>query len=538
MIMVLRINEVKAPLGASLDDVLKIATDNLGIKLADIKDWSLAKKSIDARNKSNVYFVYSIDMKLHLDEKDVASKTKWKQFSLEKEVKTEIIKPVVGKEFVRPIVVGSGPAGMLAGIVLAEAGLRPIIVERGKKVQDRNKDVNLFWSKGELNTESNVQFGEGGAGTFSDGKLMTGLKKDELMSKVLAEFVKAGAPDEILYLAKPHIGTDKLKTVVKNIREKIESLGGEYLFEHKLSNIKTNDRNLVAVSLDCRGVVKEFACDKLILAIGHSARDTFEMIHDAGVYIEQKPFAIGARIEHSQELINKSQYGKFAKDKALGAADYKLAIHSSSERSGYTFCMCPGGQVIGASSEEGLLVVNGMSEYARAKENANSALLVGVNPVDFGGDHPLQGMYFQRDIERKAYVIGGGRYKAPVQLIGDFIKGIASKKIGDVKPSYQPDVTPSNLAECLPEFVISAMKNALVGMDNKLKGFTSYDAILTGVETRSSSPIRIIRDENLQANIKGLYPCGEGAGYAGGITSAAMDGIRCAKKIIEACCGN
>lgn len=529
----LRISNIKVGLDASQSELQKIVAQELGCD-KKIISFKIVKKAIDARSKGRVHFVYSVEIKTVDDEALlVATKYPFVEKIVEEELEEYTLK--ASKNNQRPVIVGSGPAGMMAGIALAEAGLKPIILERGCPVSVRQKDVNDFWNGAELKPDSNVQFGEGGAGTFSDGKLMSGIKKDIYTTKVLKELVAAGAPEEILYLAKPHIGTDNLALVVQKIREKIVALGGEYRFQNRLEGLIIKDGRLIGVKvLSVDGRVYELETDNLILAIGHSARDTFEMLFNSGILITQKPFSIGARIEHRQSLINKSQFGQFASHPALGAADYKLAFHQNNGRSAYTFCMCPGGEVVAAASEKGRVVTNGMSRYARNKENANSALLVGVEPKDFGGDHPLQGMYWQRELEEKAFVAGGRNYRAPAQLVGDLLKRKASVKIGEVKPSYTPGVELGDLRSVLPDFVIETMRLGLVEMDKRLNGFACFDAVLTGVETRSSSPIRIIRDENLQSNIKGLYPCGEGAGYAGGILSAAVDGLKCAEKVCEA----
>lgn len=520
----IRINNIKIDL--DFGDVKKLISQQSGISIKDIQQAELVRKSIDARNKINVFFICSFDLTLKNEEKYLNFANVEK---IEHQKPLDVAKKQISS---RPIIIGSGPAGMFAGIVLAEAGANPIIIERGSEVSKRKKDVELFWTIGKLNTESNVQFGEGGAGTFSDGKLMSGIKKDIYTTKVLQEFVNAGAPQEILYLAKPHIGTDKLEIVVKNIRNKIISLGGEYHFDTKLEDFIIKDEKLVGVLLKSGSKVIEMATDNVVLAIGHSSRDTFGMIYNRGLNVEQKAFSVGARIEHKQELINKSQYGKCYNHKSLGAAEYKLAVHLPNGRSCYTFCMCPGGEVVAAASENEMLVTNGMSHFSRNKENANSAVLVEVTPKDFKSSHPLAGIDFQRDLERKAFNAGGRNYNAPAQLVGDFLKDKKSNKLGSVVPSYTPNVSLTNLGEVLPKYVVETMQYALGEMDKKIHGFASFDAVLTGVETRSSSPVRIKRDETMQSNIKGIYPCGEGAGYAGGIMSAAVDGIKVALKIV------
>lgn len=523
----IRINNIKANLDVDAAGLKEIVSMKTGLEPERIKSLKIAKKSVDARNKSNVQFVYALDMEVFGDEDYIASILAWKDIVQIKETASLSFAPKTFAGGLRPVVAGTGPAGMFAGLALAEAGLRPILLERGKAVSERRKDVEFFWQTGHLNPESNVQFGEGGAGTFSDGKLMTGIKKDAFTARVLQELAAAGAPEEILYLAKPHIGTDKLAVVVRRIREKIVSLGGEYRFENRLEDLIVRDGILTGLKIAAPGgKIYEQPTDRLILAVGHSARDTFEMLHKNGVYIEQKPFSVGVRIEHVQKSVDAAQYGRFAGHPALGAADYKLAAHFDNGRSAYTFCMCPGGMVVAAASEPGRVVTNGMSEFARDGKNANAALLVGVEPRDFGSAHPLAGMYFQRRLEEAAFRAGGGDYRAPAQLVGDFLKKQVSTAVGNVNPSYRPGVRFADLSAVLPDFVTETMRRAIVEMDGKLRGFAAADAVLTGVETRSSSPIRIMRDEHFEANIKGLYPCGEGAGYAGGIVSSAVDGLK------------
>jgi uncharacterized FAD-dependent dehydrogenase len=527
----IRINEIKLALDEDESLLKKKASKVLKINEKYISKLTIFKKSIDARKKDDVHFTYSVDLEITLDEKQITEKCKSNKVSIVEPYHYELPANNRKSNF-KPIIVGFGPAGMLAGLILAEAGLQPIILERGKGIDERQKDVNEFWTKRKLNEESNVQFGEGGAGTFSDGKLTTGIKSP-FIRKVLEEFYEAGAPEEILYSAKPHIGTDRLAIMVKNIRKKIERLGGDVKLECKLEKLIVANGFVHGVTYSNHGKFFDIETDSVIMAIGHSARDTIEMLYNMGVEIMQKPFSVGARIEHPQSLINKSQYGKFANHPKLGAADYKLACHGLHERGAYTFCMCPGGTVVAAASEKEGVIVNGMSSLARDGENANSALLVGIDTKDFPSEHALSGIYYQQEIEHQAYLLGGSNYKAPAQLVGDFLKGIKSTQLGNVKPTCPTGVTLTNLDECLPEKVSKTMKSAIVEMDKKLNGFNLYDAVLTAPETRSSSAVRILRNEFLQCNINGAYPCGEGAGYAGGIVSAAVDGIKCAHAVLS-----
>ncbi len=527
----IRINEIKLSLDEGEELLRKKAAKILKINEKYITKLTIFKKSVDARKKEDVHFTYSVDATLSLDENQIVSKCKSNKVSLAKPYAYEMPENKRVSKF-KPIIVGFGPAGMLAGLILAEAGLCPVILERGKDIDARQKDVNDFWTKRKLNEESNVQFGEGGAGTFSDGKLTTGIKSPYIR-KVLDELYEAGAPEEILYSSKPHIGTDRLAVVVKNIRKKIENLGGKVMLECKLEKLIVYNKFVQGVTYSHRGKTYDIEADSVIAAIGHSARDTVEMLYDLGVEIIQKPFSVGARIEHPQSLINKAQYGKFANHPKLGAADYKLACHGLHERGAYTFCMCPGGTVVAAASEKEGVIVNGMSSLARDGENANSALLVGIEPKDFPSEHPLAGIYYQRQIENTAFKLAGSNYKAPAQLVGDFLTGKESTKLGNVNPTCPTGVTLTNLDKCLPQKVSATMKSAIVEMDKKLNGFNLYDAVLTAPETRSSSSVRILRDDIYQCNIRGVYPCGEGAGYAGGIVSAAVDGIKCAHAVLE-----
>lgn len=527
----IRINEIKLSLDEEEELLAEKAAKVLKINKKYIKSYTIYKKSVDARKKDDVHFTYSLDVIITLDEEQITRKCKSNKVSIVKSYVYTLPENKRVSSF-RPVVVGFGPAGMFAGLILALSELKPIILERGKAVEERTKDVDLFWQTGKLNEESNVQFGEGGAGTFSDGKLTTGIKSP-FIRKILEELYEAGAPEEILYSSKPHIGTDRLVEVVKNIRKKIEKLGGEVRLECRLEKLIVANGFVHGVTYTHRGEKIDLETDSVIMAIGHSARDTVEMLYNMGVEIMQKPFSVGARIEHPQSLINKAQYGKFAGHKKLGAADYKLACHGLHERGAYTFCMCPGGTVVNAASEKEGVIVNGMSSLARDGENANSALLVGIEPKDFPSDHPLAGIYYQREIENTAFKLAGSNYKAPAQLVGDFLKGIESKELGNVQPTCPTGVTMTNLDLCLPEKVSATMKSAIVEMDKKLNGFNLYDAVLTAPETRSSSSVRILRDDLLQCNIRGVYPCGEGAGYAGGIISAAVDGVKCAHAVLD-----
>jgi uncharacterized FAD-dependent dehydrogenase len=440
----------------------------------------------------------------------------------------------------RPVVIGTGPCGLLAALTLAEMGFRPLILERGKLVRERTRDTWGLWRRGVLNPESNVQFGEGGAGTFSDGKLYSGIKDPRhLTRKLLTEFVAAGAPEEILTSSKPHIGTFRLVTVVEGIRAKIEALGGEYRFSARVADIELDAQRHIRGLTLADG--EQIDTDHVILAIGHSARDTFAMLHRRGVHIEAKAFSIGARIEHPQALIDRARFGGFAGHPMLGAADYKLVHHAGNGRSVYSFCMCPGGRVVAATSEAGCVVTNGMSQYSRAEFNANAGIVVGITPTDYPGDYPgdpLAGVAFQRTWEQRAFAAGGGDYAAPGQLVGDLLAGRASVALGHVEPSYKPGIRPSDLAACLPGFAIAAIREALRKFDRDIPGFAMHDAVLTGVETRTSSPIRVPRDaDGHSQNTRGLFPAGEGAGYAGGIMSAGVDGIRVAEAVAASLTG-
>lgn len=521
-----RISEISLALDGTESDLRKEAALRLKVAPEQIVSMKLFKKSIDARKKSDVHFICTVDVECEKNNNPSDNKIICAQ--------PYRYDPPVGKgSGSRPVVIGLGPAGLFAALILAQSGQRPIVFERGSAVEKRTVQVTHFWKTGELNPDCNVQFGEGGAGTFSDGKLTTGTK-DTRGRKVLEELVAAGAPEEILYLAKPHIGTDRLPAVVKNIRQQIISLGGEVHFDTAMQRLLTKEGKITGVEVKPQNEsAYTVDTDRVVLAVGHSARDTFESLYEQGITMEQKPFSVGARIEHPQNLVNRSQYGQFANHPSLGAADYKLAVHLKNNRGVYTFCMCPGGSVVAAASEEGHLVTNGMSAFARGGANANSALLVGVVPKDFKSEHPLAGIAFQRSLEAKAFRLGGGSYRAPVQRVEDFLAQRPSKTTGSLKPTYLPGVTPCSLDDCLPDFITDSMRQGILQMNRFLNGFSSSDALLTGVETRSSSPVRILRGESLQSiAVQGLYPCGEGAGYAGGIVSAAVDGIKCAEQVV------
>lgn len=523
-----RINNIKVPLDFDFTKLKELCGKKFGIDTSKIKSVKLSKKSVDARKKNDVHFIISLDIEARNEEQILK---RIKGAVAVEEYKYEIKK--VSAAGNRPVIVGFGPAGMFAALILAESGARPIILERGEDVDRRCRKVEKFRTEGVLDTESNVQFGEGGAGTFSDGKLTTGIK-DKRIKYIFERLVEFGASEEILYLAKPHIGTDVLRNVVKNLREHVISKGGEIHFNSRFCGFECMNGNISSVKYICRE--KEFflPADKVILATGHSARDVFELLYEKKLELSQKNFSVGVRIEHLRKDIDKAMYGDFAGHRALKAADYKLAVHLENGRSLYTFCMCPGGYVMSASSEEGRLAVNGMSCFARDAENSNSALLVGVNTSDYGSGHPLAGMFFQQELEKKAFEAGGRDYSAPISTVGDFLNKTQTHKLGRVKPSYGPSVKFAAPEEYLPEFVCETMRAGIREMGRKIKGFDASDAVLTGIESRSSSPVRINRGDDMQSvSLKGLYPCGEGAGYAGGIVSAAVDGIKCAEAVIE-----
>ena len=525
----IRITELRLPLEYPADALPVAIAERLGIAPPDLLSFTVFKRGYDARKRDAIVLVYTIDATL-ADEAAILLK-----FADDPHVKIapdttyRFVAHVQEAPDIRPVVVGFGPCGLLAGLVLAQMGLRPIILERGKKVRERTKDTWALWRKNQLDPESNVQFGEGGAGTFSDGKLYSQIKDPKHYGrKVLIEFVKAGAPEEILYVSKPHIGTFRLVKMVENMRAQIEALGGEIRFQQQVTDILIEAGQVRGLTLASG---EQLRADQVIMALGHSARDTFAMLHERGVFMEQKPFSLGFRIEHPQTLIDQARFGKHAGNALLGAADYKLVHHAKNGRSVYSFCMCPGGQVVAATSEVGRVVTNGMSQYSRAERNANAGIVVGITPSDYPGN-PLAGMEFQRQWESRAYELGGGDYSAPGQLVGDFLKGRASTQLGSVEPSYQPGVHLTDLATSLPGYAIEAIREALPAFERQIKGFSMYDAVLTGVETRTSSPLRMTRGEDLQSlNVKGLFPAGEGAGYAGGILSAGVDGIRVAEAL-------
>ena len=522
----LRIQNIPLPLGGGEAQLKKKAARILGVKPEAITGLSLARQSIDARKKSDVHYVCTVDVSV-ADEGKVMARCRDKNVSLHQSV-PYIFPPVRRTSSLPPVVVGMGPAGLFAALFLARSVLAPIVLERGRPVEERTADVERFWSPGVLDPSSNVQFGEGGAGTFSDGKLTTGTH-DPRISTVFRTLVEAGAPADILYQHKPHIGTDVLRDVVKTIRQELIRLGCDVRFGHQLTGLTLREGAVAGLTVEGPQGTYDLPCDALILSPGHSARDTFQMLLEAGVPMEQKPFAIGVRIEHPQSAISLAQFGPAWE--RLPAADYKLACHLPNGRSAFTFCVCPGGQVVAAASEEGRLVTNGMSHRARDGKNINGGFLVGVNPADFGSDHPLAGVAFQRRWEEAAFRLGGGSYHAPAQTVKDFLARQASKALGSVEPTYRPGVTPTDLDRCLPDYVTDTLRGALPVFDRKLHGFAAPDSLLTGVETRSSSPVRILRGEDYQSAVRGLYPCGEGAGYAGGITSAAVDGIRVAEAV-------
>ncbi|HBC3885450.1 TPA: NAD(P)/FAD-dependent oxidoreductase [Vibrio parahaemolyticus] len=527
----IRINEIKLPLDHEEGALLDAITKKLGIPAEKVISFNVFRRGYDARKKTNIHLIYTLDIIVEGDETALLAK-----FANDPHVRQT---PDMEYKFVakapenlteRPIVIGFGPCGLFAGLVLAQMGFNPIIVERGKEVRERTKDTFGFWRKRTLNPESNVQFGEGGAGTFSDGKLYSQVKDPNFYGrKVITEFVEAGAPEEILYVSKPHIGTFKLVTMIEKMRATIIELGGEIRFSTRVDDLHMEDGQITGVTLSNGEEIKS---RHVVLAVGHSARDTFEMLHERGVYMEAKPFSVGFRIEHKQSMIDEARFGPNAGHPILGAADYKLVHHCKNGRTVYSFCMCPGGTVVAATSEEGRVVTNGMSQYSRAERNANSAIVVGISPeVDYPGD-PLAGIRFQRELESNAYKLGGENYDAPAQKTDDFLKGRDPSQLGDVEPSFTPGIKLTDLSKALPPFAVEAIREAIPAFDRKIKGFASEDGLLTGVETRTSSPVCIKRGKDFQSvNLKGFYPAGEGAGYAGGILSAGIDGIKVAEAV-------
>jgi uncharacterized protein len=529
----LRLTDLRLPLAHTPEQLTTAVLQRLRLKPVDLRGLHIHKRSHDARKRDALQFVYSLDLEL-ADEAAV-----FKRFGNDPHVRQTpdmeykfVVAPAPAGLPLRPVVVGFGPAGIFAALILAQMGFRPLVLERGRAVRERTKDTWDLWRKHTLHPESNVQFGEGGAGTFSDGKLYSQIKDPRHLSrKVLTEFVKAGAPEEILYVAKPHIGTFRLVGMVEKMRAEIEGLGGEIRFGQRVEDLRIEDGRV-------RGVVlaggEEIRADHVVLALGHSARDTFAMLHARGVFMEAKPFSVGFRIEHPQALIDRARLGRQAGNPLLGAADYKLVHHARNGRSVYSFCMCPGGQVVAATSEPGCVVTNGMSQYSRAERNANAGIVVGISPEDFGGEpgDPLAGIAFQRKLEQRAFELGGGSYDAPAQRVGDFLEGRPSEALGEVVPSYQPGIKLTDLSTALPDYAIAAIREALPAFDRQIHGFAMADAMLTGVETRTSSPLRMTRGRDFQSlNVKGLYPAGEGAGYAGGILSAGVDGIEVAEAV-------
>ncbi len=569
----IRLTEVKLPLDHAPEAINAAVCERLKLKADEIQSINIFRRGFDARKKSDIHFIYTLDVQTTDNAAVLARAQRVPKLATHTtptpDTSYKFVTHAPDKPFQRPVVIGTGPCGLFAALTLAQMGFKPIVLERGKAVRERTKDTWGFWRKSQLQTESNVQFGEGGAGTFSDGKLWSQVK-DPLHHgrKVLEDMVRAGAPDEIMFVSKPHVGTFRLVKVVEFLREEICALGGEFRFSSKVTDISLEKQPVAqgnAAQTAIKGVALEdgtqISADHVVLAIGHSARDTFEMLHAKGVYVEAKPFSVGFRIEHPQGLIDRARFGPYAGNAMLGAADYKLVHHARNGRSVYSFCMCPGGTVVAATSEAGRVVTNGMSQYSRNERNANAGIVVGINPEDFDYNalgqplcaeidrgHPLAGMRFQRALESGAYLLGGSNYEAPGQLVGDYVKGIASSALGSVEPSYKPGVHLTDLGNpgqpSLPMYAIEAIREALPAFAKQIAGFDMHDAVLTGIETRTSAPIRIKRhedrglaktDANLQRyqsiNTAGLYPAGEGAGYAGGIMSAAIDGIKVAEAV-------
>jgi uncharacterized FAD-dependent dehydrogenase len=530
----LRLTDIKLPLDHD-EQALELAIlGKLKISKEQLISFNLFKRGYDARNNKNIQLIYTLDVEVKDQDQLLQQFENDSHVRLTPDMTYKFVAEAPANMKHRPVVVGLGPCGLFAALILAQMGFKPIILERGKEVRERTKDTFGFWRKKALNPESNVQFGEGGAGTFSDGKLYSQVKdRKHYGRKVLNEFVAAGAPEEIMYVSKPHIGTFKLVNMVEKMREKIISLGGEFRFSTRVEKL---DLDSVGNGYKIKGLHlsggEYLECDKVVLAIGHSARDTFTSLFEQGVYIEAKPFSVGFRIEHEQSMIDSRRFGDNAGNPILGAADYKLVHHCKNGRTVYSFCMCPGGTVVAAASEPGKVVTNGMSQYSRHERNANSAIVVGITPEEDFPGHPLAGIELQRRLEEIAFNVGGENYHAPAQLIGDFLAGKPSDEVGEVKPSYTPGITLTDLSKVVPDFVTHAIREAIPAFDRQIKGFAKNDGLLTGVETRTSSPICIKRGEDYQSiNVQGLYPAGEGAGYAGGIWSAGIDGIRVAEAV-------
>lgn len=532
----LRITEFKLPLNHSDSDLKNAILQRLAVKTSDLMAFHIFRRGYDARKRNNILLVYTLDIELSNESEVLARWQHDHHVSITPDTDYKFVAQAPKNITERPIVIGFGPCGLFAGLILAQMGFNPIILERGKAVRERTKDTFGLWRQGVFNPESNVQFGEGGAGTFSDGKLYTQIKDPKQYGrKVLQEFVKAGAPEEILYVSKPHIGTFRLVSMIEQMRHGIEALGGTIRFESRVDEFLIENNQVQGVRLASGEVLHS---RHVVLSVGHSARDTFKQLYQQGVYMEAKPFSIGFRIEHPQSLIDRCQFGDNAGHPLLGAADYKLVHHCKNGRSVYSFCMCPGGTVVAATSEEGHVVTNGMSQYSRNERNANSAIVVGITPEDYA-EHPLAGIDLQRRLEQHAFILGGSHYQAPAQLVGDFLAQRPSTKLGSVIPSYTPAVHLTDLSSALPDYAIEAIREALPAFDKRIKGFAMNDAMLTAVETRTSSPIRIKRNELYQSiNTQGLYPAGEGAGYAGGILSAAIDGIEVAEALALAMLNN
>ena len=535
-----RLTNLKVPLDYTEDALKTILLKKLKLSPSDLISFSVTRRSIDARDKQDVHFVLSLDLSLKNETGALRKNKNLSPISASRSHNNSeflILNSELGQrrqQKASPLVVGAGPAGLFAALTLARAGARPVLIERGKPVDQRTNDVNTMQEQGVLDPDSNVQYGEGGAGAFSDGKLTCGIKSPHVRN-ILETFVSHGAPEEILIDQKPHIGTDRLKGVVASIREEIIRLGGTVHFETRLEKLIIRGSHVEGAVISCNGETREFLTDTILLCIGHSARDTVQTLFSQGLRMEQKPFAMGVRIEHPRAFIDRSQYGSFAGHPALGAASYKLICHTPDGRGVYTFCMCPGGEVIAAASQPGGVVTNGMSFHARDGVNSNSALLVGVRPQDFGDDHPLAGFILQRSIEKAAYRAGGGGFIAPAQRVGDFLENRTSVSFGEVIPSYRPGVVPADLRAVLPDWIVEDLKKGIRAMNAQLSGFANPDAVLTGPETRSSSPVRISRNPLGEAeDLRGLYPVGEGAGYAGGIVSAAADGITAALHVLSA----